>query len=105
MVSIWAVAPIPDPARAPRSNVSKAHLNRGSVASGMSRGYPVARGAAICFESNVDGVPDKPPSDLVGPRVRRSDDTGRRRSGEAPVRRKREILYRHAGSRQREDTG
>jgi len=74
-------------------------------ASGVSRGYAVARGAAISFVSNVDGVPNKPPSNLVGPRVRRSDDPGLGRSGEAAVRRKREILYRHAGSRQREDTG
>ena len=65
----------------------------------------MASGAAIGFEGNVDGVPDKPPCDLVGPRVRRSDDPGLGRSGEAAVRRKREILYRHAGSRQRNDTG
>jgi hypothetical protein len=75
------------------------------VASGVSRGYAVARRAAISFESNVDGVPDKPPSDLVGPRVRRSDDPGLCRSGEAAVRSKCEILYRHASSRQRDDTG
>jgi hypothetical protein len=53
----------------------------------------------------MDGVPDKPPSDLVGPRVCRSDDPGLRRSGEAAVRSKREIPYRHASSRQRDDTG
>ncbi len=75
------------------------------MASGSSRGYAVASRAAISFEGNVDGVPDKPPRDLVGSCMRRSDDTGRRRSKEAAVRRKREILYRHAGSRQREDTG
>src|SRR5271169_4356563 len=73
--------------------------------SGPSGGYAVASGAAISFQGNVDGVPDKPPSDLVGPCMRRSDDPGPRRCGNAAVRHHREILYRHASSRQRDDTG
>jgi hypothetical protein len=77
----------------------------GSATSRLSRGYAVASRAKIGFEGNVDSVPDKPPSDLVGPRVRRSDDPGLGRSGEAAVRRKREILYRHTSSRERDDTG
>ena len=93
------------PLGTPRRSVSKAHRNRGSVASGVSRGYAVARGAAISFEGNVDGVSDKPPSYLVSPRVRGSDDPGLGGSGEAAVWRECQILYRHASSRQRDDTG
>jgi hypothetical protein len=77
----------------------------GLGASRMSSRYAVTRGTDVIFEGKADRVPQKLPSNLVEAREPRACQTGSSSSREASVREQRKILYRHARSRKRDDSG
>ena len=65
----------------------------------------MARRTNVIFEGKADHVTGKLPSNFVKAGESRACQTGSCSSREAPVREQRKILYRHARSRKRDDTG